>query len=483
MSAALWNDKPAFVTASFGDSNGWNVDGRRFVEFGSFIALALGWLRFTNGHFYVARRCGVKVERFSIGFGKAIWRKVGQDGTEYVIAMIPLGGYVKMLDERVEDVPDNLKDQAFNRKSVWQRIAIVAAGPIANFIFAIIALYFMYLIGVPSLKPVITSTTPGTAAAQIQVTEPMQVTAISGQPVRNWEEVNLALVGHIGDDSLTLSLAPLNGLQRLDTDSWTFDPDKDTRQWRFDPEKESPITALGLGVYRPAIEPQIALISEGSAAAKSDLKVGDTLVAINGQQYTDWQAFVDIIQHSANVPVELTVRRNGEQFAISVTPASVKNSDGKDVGFLSACHRNWFHYRMRISIQLEYGPIESFAIAADKTWQLVVVSFKMIGKLFTGDVSVKNLSGPISIAQGAGNSANYGLVYFLGFLALISVNLGIINLLPLPVLDGGHLLYYFVEVITGKPVSEKVQEIGFRFGAALLLMLMSIALFNDFARL
>lgn len=448
---------------------------------GSFI-VALGLLITAHeyGHFYVARRCGVKVERFSIGFGKAIWRKVGKDGTEYVIAMIPLGGYVKMLDERVEDVPDNLKDQAFNRKSVWQRIAIVAAGPIANFIFAIIALYFMYLIGVPSLKPVITSTTPGTAAAQIQVTEPMQVTAISGQPVRNWEEVNLALVGHIGDDSLTLSLAPLNGLQGLDTDTRTYT--LDTRQWRFDPEKESPITALGLGVYRPAIEPQIALISEGSAAAKSDLKVGDTLVAINGQQYTDWQAFVDIIQHSANVPVELTVRRNGEQFDISVTPASVKNSDGKDVGVLgvSPAQAQWPE---NMRLQLEYGPIESFAIAADKTWQLVVVSFKMIGKLFTGDVSVKNLSGPISIAQGAGNSANYGLVYFLGFLALISVNLGIINLLPLPVLDGGHLLYYFVEVITGKPVSEKVQEIGFRFGAALLLMLMSIALFNDFARL
>lgn len=448
---------------------------------GSFI-VALGLLITAHeyGHFYIARRCGVKVERFSIGFGKAIWRKVGQDGTEYVIAMIPLGGYVKMLDERVEDVPDNLKDQAFNRKSVWQRIAIVAAGPIANFIFAIIALYFMYLIGVPSLKPVITSTTPGTAAAQIQVTEPMQVTAISGQPVRNWEEVNLALVGHIGDDSLTLSLAPLNGLQGLDTDTRTYT--LDTRQWRFDPEKESPITALGLGVYRPAIEPQIALISEGSAAAKSDLKVGDTLVAINGQQYTDWQAFVDIIQHSANVPVELTVRRNGEQFAISVTPASVKNSDGKDIGVLgvSPAQAQWPE---NMRLQLEYGPIESFAIAADKTWQLVVVSFKMIGKLFTGDVSVKNLSGPISIAQGAGNSANYGLVYFLGFLALISVNLGIINLLPLPVLDGGHLLYYFVEVITGKPVSEKVQEIGFRFGAALLLMLMSIVLFNDFARL
>ncbi|PIW61071.1 sigma E protease regulator RseP [Shewanella sp. CG12_big_fil_rev_8_21_14_0_65_47_15] len=448
---------------------------------GSFI-VALGLLITAHeyGHFYIARRCGVKVERFSIGFGKAIWRRVGKDGTEYVLAMIPLGGYVKMLDERVEDVPDELKDQAFNRKTVWQRIAIVAAGPIANFIFAIVALYFMYLIGVPSLKPVITSTTPGTAAAQIQVTEPMQVTAISGQAVRNWEEVNLALVGHIGDESLSVSLMPLNGLQGLDSSLRTYT--LDTRNWRFDPEKESPITTLGLGIYRPEIEPKIALISQGSAAENSELKVGDMLVAINGENYTDWQAFVDIIQHSANVPVELTVRRNGEQFTVSVTPSSAKNSEGQEIGVLgvSPAQAQWPE---NMRLQLEYGPIDSLGIAADKTWQLVVVSFKMIGKLFTGDVSVKNLSGPISIAQGAGSSANYGLVYFLGFLALISVNLGIINLLPLPVLDGGHLLYYFIEVITGKPVSEKVQEIGFRFGAALLLMLMSIALFNDFARL
>lgn len=448
---------------------------------GSFV-VALGLLITAHeyGHFYVARRCGVKVERFSIGFGKAIWRKVGKDGTEYVLAMIPLGGYVKMLDERVEDVPDELKDQAFNRKTVWQRIAIVAAGPIANFIFAIVALYFMYLIGVPSLKPVITSTISGTAAAQIQVTEPMQVTAISGQTVRNWEEVNLALVGHIGDDSLTISLAPLNDLQGLELNSRTYT--LDTRQWRFDPEKESPITTLGLDIYRPEIEPKIASISQGSAAEKSELKIGDILVAVNNKNYTDWQAFVDIIQHSANVPVNLTVRRGGELFNVSVTPSSVKNTEGQDIGILgvSPTQAQWPD---NMRLQLEYGPIDSFSIAADKTWQLVAVSFKMIGKLFTGDVSVKNLSGPISIAQGAGNSANYGLVYFLGFLALISVNLGIINLLPLPVLDGGHLLYYFIEVITGKPVPEKVQEIGFRFGAALLLMLMSVALFNDFARL
>ena len=453
---------------------------------GSFI-VALGMLITAHeyGHFWVARKCGVKVERFSIGFGKALWRRKGQDGTEYVIALIPLGGYVKMLDERVDDVPDELKNQAFNRKSVWQRIAIVAAGPIANFIFAVLALYFMYLIGVPSIKPVIDSTQPGSAAAQIKVDQPLQILAISDQPVRNWEEVNLALVGHIGDDSLSITLAPVNqlqGFERTDGSQLGKTYQLDTRQWRFDPEKESPITALGLGMFRPAITPNIALISEGSAAQKAGLALGDTLVAVNGSQFKDWEQFVQLVQASPNVPLKLTIRRDGEQHIVTLTPEARQNAQGEMVGVIgvSPTQATWPE---NMRLQLEYGIVDAAGVAVDKTWQLISVSFKMIGKLFTGDVSVKNLSGPISIAQGAGNSANYGLVYFLGFLALISVNLGIINLLPLPVLDGGHLLYYFIEVITGKPVSEKVQDIGFRFGAALLLMLMSIALFNDFARL
>lgn len=457
-----------------------------FWNLGSFI-LALGMLITAHeyGHFYVARKCGVKVERFSIGFGKAIWRKVGKDGTEYVIAMIPLGGYVKMLDERVEDVPDALKNQAFNRKTVWQRIAIVAAGPIANFIFAVVALYLMYLIGVPSLKPVIDSTIPSTAAAQIKVTQPMQVLAISGQKVRTWEEVNLALVGHIGEDSVSVTVAPLNVLQGFDEQALLSQGKTyqlDTRQWRFDPEKESPITSLGLGIYRPEIIPTIAAIAEGSAAAEAGLQVDDTLVAINGQKYRDWTGFVSTVQASADKPLTMTLRRGGEQIQLTLTPKATQNSEGETVGVVGVTPTS-AQWPENMRLQLEYGIVDAAAVAVDKTWQLVSVSLKMIGKLFTGDVSVKNLSGPISIAQGAGNSANYGLVYFLGFLALISVNLGIINLLPLPVLDGGHLMYYFIEVITGKPVPEKVQDIGFRFGAALLLMLMSIALFNDFARL
>ncbi|WP_372870999.1 sigma E protease regulator RseP [Shewanella sp.] len=444
------------------------------------VALGLLITAHEYGHFYIARRCGVKVERFSIGFGKPLWRRVAADGTEYVVAMIPLGGYVKMLDERVDDVPASMANQAFNRKTVWQRIAIVAAGPIANFIFAIVALYIMYLIGVPSVKPVIDATLVNSPAAVINVKEPMQILAVSGQKVRNWEEVNLALVGHIGDDSLSLTLAPLNRLAGQTTEERIFT--LDTRNWRFDPEKESAIGALGLSMLRPKILPVVAQVSQNSAAEAAGVQVGDEIVGIDGVSYAGWQWFVTTIQGSADKSIQLTIKRNGEQKVLIATPRPGKGADGKTVGLIGIVPQaSELPEAMRI--QLQYGMLDSLAVATEKTWQLVVVSVKMIGKLFTGDVSVKNLSGPISIAQGAGNSANFGLVYFLGFLALISVNLGIINLLPLPVLDGGHLLYYFVEVITGKPVPEKVQEIGFRFGAALLLMLMSIALFNDFARL
>ncbi|MCG9753966.1 sigma E protease regulator RseP [Shewanella insulae] len=445
---------------------------------GSFI-IALGILITAHeyGHFWVARRCGVKVERFSIGFGKAIWRKIGADGTEYVVAMIPLGGYVKMLDERVDTVADELKPQAFNRKSVWQRIAIVGAGPMANFVFAIFALYIMYLIGVPSIKPVIESTQAGSPAAVIQVNKPMQVIAVGDRSVRNWEEVTYALVGHIGDDAIDVTVAPLSGVMGEER-SYKLD----IRKWKFNPETESPITSLGLNVFRPAITPKLGFVDEDGAAYAAGLRLGDTLVAVDNQAYDDWEQFVAKVKASADKPLSVTIRRDGEQLKLTVTPKARTIDGGKVEGVIGVAPTQ-APWPDEMQLQLEYGVGESLWVAADKTWQLVTVSIKMIGKLFTGDVSVKNLSGPISIAQGAGNSANYGLVYFLGFLALISVNLGIINLLPLPVLDGGHLLYYFIEVITGRPVPEKVQEIGFRFGAALLLILMSIALFNDFSRL
>lgn len=448
---------------------------------GSFI-VALGILIAAHeyGHFYVARRCGVKVERFSIGFGKPIWSRIGKDGTEYTVAMIPLGGYVKMLDGRVDDISEDLKSQAFNEKSVYQRIAIVAAGPIANFIFAIIALYFMYLIGVPTIKPVIDGTLDNTPAAVISVKNPVQIKAVSGQNTRTWQEVNLAIASHIGEEQIVVTTAPLS--MQAGTSANTKDYTLDIRNWSFDPEKESSIAAIGLQIYRPQVSPTFSQVSSDSAAESAGLQVGDTVVAYNGKRFDNWRSFVEVIQASAGEPLQVTVRRAGEQLSTTLVPKVHQNAQGKDIGIIGVVptQEPWPE---DVKLQLEYGLIDAGFAAADKTWQLIAVSLKMIGKLFTGDVSVKSLSGPISIAQGAGNSATFGLVYFLSFLALISVNLGIINLLPLPILDGGHLFYYFVEVITGRAVPEKVQEIGFKVGAALLLTLMSIALFNDFTRL
>lgn len=450
-------------------------------NFGSFvIALSILVAAHEYGHFYVARRCGVKVERFSIGFGKPLWSKVGQDGTEYVIAMIPLGGYVKMLDERVEDVPEHLLSQAFNRKNVWQRIAIVVAGPLANFIFAVFALYLMYLIGVPAIKPVIDDTLPNTPAAVISLQQPTKISAVSGQVVRNWEETSLAIVSHIGEDELELTLVPVDAPVEGYIEGLKVK--LDISQWNFDPEKTSPITALGLNIFRPEVVPTFSMVTKDGAAGSAGIRVGDTVVAYNGQTYTDWPTLVKVIQHSADKPLSLMVRRDGEQLEFELYPKPFSQGDGKSVGVIgvSPTQSPWPD---NMKLRLEYGFWDALGVAVDKTWQLTSVSLKMIGKLFTGDVSVKNLSGPISIAQGAGNSAAYSFVAFLSFLALISVNLGIINLLPLPILDGGHLMYYLIEVFTGRAVPEKVQEIGFRFGAVLLLVMMSIALFNDFSRL
>ncbi len=455
---------------------------------GSFI-VALGILVTAHeyGHFWVARKCGVKVERFSVGFGKAIWKRTAKDGTEYVIAMIPLGGYVKMLDERVEDVPEHLLDQAFNRKTVWQRIAIVAAGPIANFIFAIFVFFIMYFIGVPSLKPVIDGTKSGSPASKIIVNEPTQILSIDGKVVRDWEEVNLALIGEIGAKELTIKLAPLSSHINAEAgDEYSASQGAtyklNTKNWKFDPDKESPITSLGLNIFRPKVEPIVAQVSKGSAAERGGILAGDKIVSIDNEPYKNWGEFVKLIQRSPDTMLSFVVERNGKLMSFDVSPKSVEVSGDKVIGQVGIAPKQP-EWPESMRIQMEYGIVGSFTNALDRTWELTAVSLKTMAKLFTGDVSVKSLSGPISIAKGAGQSADYGFIRFLGFLALISVSLGIINLMPVPILDGGHLLFYFIEVVTGKPVPEKVQDIGFRIGAALLLMLMSVALFNDFARL
>ncbi|MDO6446481.1 sigma E protease regulator RseP [Colwellia sp. 1_MG-2023] len=443
----------------------------------SSFVIALGILITVHeyGHFWVARRNKVKVERFSIGFGKAIWRRTDKHGTEFVVALIPLGGYVKMLDERVDDVADEDKDKTFNCKTVYQRIAIVAAGPLANFIFAIFAFYLMFLLGMPSVKPIVGEVAPQSIAANANLPENSEIIEIAGQSTRDWQDVNLALVANIGEPSLVIKTVNKGSVSAI---SYQLD----TREWQFSPEKTSAIESIGLTPFRPKVHNEIVVIAKDSPAERAGLKVGDKPVSVNGVLVNNqWQKFSEQIKQFPNQEVVIDVERDGRINTLTAIPDSIERNE-QVVGYLGLASKS-DPYPKEYQFELSYGPLEAFSQSLDKTWQLITLSFQMIGKLITGDVSVKNLSGPISIAQGAGDHAGYGLVYFLGFLALISINLGIINLLPVPVLDGGHLVYYFIELFTGRPVPEKIQEIGFKFGTLALLGLMSIALFNDLSRL
>ncbi|GAA5136541.1 sigma E protease regulator RseP [Thalassotalea piscium] len=442
----------------------------------SFI-IALGILITVHeyGHFWVARKNDVKVERFSIGFGKALWRKKDKQGTEFVIALIPLGGYVKMLDERVDEVADEDKLRTFNSKSVYQRIAIVAAGPIANFLFAIAAFYLMFILGMPSVKPIIGEIKVDSIAAQSQLSANSEIIEISGQSTLDWTDVNLALASQIGKQQVSITVKE-NG--SATPKSYLLD----TKNWRFEPDKEPAYEGLGIKPYLTKQLNELALVGKNSPAEKYGLKVGDQFVAINGKaERNDWEYFSTEIKKYPSQELTLTVKRSSQTLNIKVIPDSVERN-GALIGYLGVAAKSE-PYPEKYLIEIGYGPIEAVGKSIEKTWSLIGLSFDMIGKLITGDVSVKNLSGPIGIAQGAGDHAGYGFVYFLGFLALISINLGIINILPVPVLDGGHLVYYLIELVTGKPVSEKTQEIGFKFGTLALLGLMSIALFNDFSRL
>ena len=441
---------------------------------GSFI-VALGILVAVHewGHFWVARRCGVKVLRFSIGFGKPLWRNVDKFGTEFVLAAIPLGGYVRMLDSRVDDVTDKEQSVSFNHQSVGKRIAIIAAGPLTNFIFAVIALYVMYLLGVQTVKPVIGDVQPNSIAQQANLPSGVEILKIGERDVKDWNAINLELVAHIGRE--TLSVTTYTG-STMSQKQVTLD----IRDWQFDPEKDSAIRSLGMVPFRPAITTTIAMVAKKSPAERGGIKESDKILSIDGTPIEKWEQIGEQLQGKAQQTVAIMVERAGKPLPIMVT-AGAKEGTSND-GYLGVVPQSepWpdgyiFNH--------QYGPVAAMGAAMDNTWRLMTLSVDMIGKLLTGDVSVKNLSGPISIAQGAGASAGYGLVYFLSFLALISVNLGIINLLPLPVLDGGHLLYYTIELVIGRPVPESVQEIGFRIGGVLLFMLMAIAIMNDISRL
>lgn len=443
-------------------------------SFAAFI-VALGVLITVHefGHFWVARRCGVKVERFSIGFGKALWRRSDRQGTEYVIALIPLGGYVKMLDERVESVPAELRHQAFNNKTVLQRASIIAAGPIANFIFAIFAYWVVFIHGVPGVRPVVGEILNGSVAAEAQITSGMELKAVDGIETPDWDAVRMALIGKIGDSDATLTVSQFG-------EEATQQKQLNLRDWQFEPDKQDPVVALGIRPRGPQIETTLAEVQANSPASNAGLQAGDRIVKVDGQPLSQWQAFAAQVRNNPGKNMALDIERNGEPVALTLTPEAKPGNEAE--GFAGVIPRV-IPLPDEYKTVRQYGPFAAIGEASVKTWQLMKLTVSMLGKLIIGDVKLNNLSGPISIAQGAGLSAEYGVIYYLMFLALISVNLGIINLFPLPVLDGGHLLFLAIEKIKGGPVSERVQDFSYRIGSILLVLLMGLALFNDFSRL
>ncbi|EKE84843.1 sigma E protease regulator RseP [Idiomarina xiamenensis] len=421
------------------------------------------------GHFWVARRAGVKVLTFSVGFGRPLWRREAKDGTVYQLGMIPLGGYVRMLDSRVDEVPAEQRHLAFNHKSVAKRFAVVAAGPLANFVLAVAVLWLMFVIGVPSVKPIIGELQANSIAAESGLPARAEITSIAGQDTHNWEQVHMALASAIGDASTDVTVRMANGEERLYR--------LDLTNWQYDPQTQAAFQSVGIEVYRPQVYTDIVEIAADSPAAKAGFQAGDKIVAIDGTLISEWSQIRELIADSAGQVRQFSVQRDGQRQQIDVMIGS-----RNERGFLGVVPRADAYPEAYLFTQ-QYGPFTAIAEGAKRTWDLIVLSFKMIGKLLTGDVSVKNLAGPISIAEGAGAQAATGFVYFLGFLALLSVNLGIINLLPLPVLDGGHLLFFVIEWVRGKPLSEKVQDICYRIGGALVFLLMAIAITNDITRL
>lgn len=445
---------------------------------GSFVvALAILIAVHEFGHFWVARRVGVKVLRFSIGFGRALarWQR-RPDDTEYVIAMIPLGGYVKMLDEREEEVPEGQLDQAFNRQPLWKRTAIVAAGPVFNLLFAIFAYWAVFMAGDTGLKPVVGAVEPESVAAESGFRPGDELILVGDRVARSWETAVFAVTVE-AMDGVDLSVRVRDGLGAERDLIVPGDVIADLA------EEPNLLDRLGLEPSRPEIPPVIGEIVPGEAAEQAGLRVGDRILEADGVPIASWQAWVEMVRDRPNARMLLDIERDGAVMRdLAVTPRAIESGD-ESVGRIGAGVDIPKDLMAGYLVKVRYGPIEAMGEAVGKTVEMSALMLRVMGRMLIGEASVRNLSGPITIAEAAGRTASYGLDSFVKFLAIVSISLGILNLLPIPVLDGGHLLFFFVEWVKGSPLSEQAQLQGQKVGFVLLAALMTLAFYVDLSRL
>ncbi len=428
------------------------------------------------GHFLVARWCGVKVLRFSVGFGKSLgeWH-LGRDMTAWSIAAVPLGGYVKMLDEREGPVAPEEVGRAFNRQSVGRRMLIVVAGPVANLLLALLLFWIMFMHGIQDLKPVLGTPPAGSIAAAADITSGERIISIDGKPLMTWSGLRMDILNSVLDrHSPTLE---------------TINPDQQIAYRKLDVEQltvmemgDDPSYTLGLRIYRPPVQPFIGLVMDGSPAQQAGLRQGDFVVSINGKPVRYWEDVVIRIQAASGHALVMALLRDNKPLTVQLIPQQALEN-GHPVGRIGIAVQQDPKLSEAMFTRVRYGPVEALMKASSESWNTARLSLVMMGRMIIGEVSWRNISGPVTIADYAGQSARLGISPYLRFLALISISIGILNLLPIPILDGGHLMYYLVEFIKGSPVPERVQEIGQSIGFGVLGLLMAFALFNDIHRL
>jgi regulator of sigma E protease len=415
------------------------------------------------------------VLRFSIGFGRPLLRlQRAPDATEYVLAGIPLGGYVKMLDEREGEVPADQLHLAFNRQVLWKRVAIVAAGPVFNLIFAVGAYWLVFMGGDLGLKPVIAEVAPDSIAAEAGFEPGDELLRVGDRESPTWEGAVFAFAAQaIDGGDLAVRVKGADGLER----------DRLIPADRLAGLEERPdlMDRLGLTPQRPRIPAVIGELVAGGAAERAGLEVGDRVVAVDGEPVSDWHQWVDLVRGHPGRPLNVEVQRGDGPVEIAVTP-EVTESEGERIGRIGAIAEQHDEPNDRYLVEVRYGPLDALGAATHKTFDMAHLMLKVMGRMLVGQASVDNLSGPITIAEAAGRTASYGLDPFLKFLAVVSVSLGVLNLLPIPVLDGGHLLYFFIEWVKGSPLSEAAQIQGQKVGIAILAALMTLAFYVDLSR-